>query len=129
MASSGVPARLSSFVGRKKGMGELRRVFSHTRVLTLLGPGGAGKTRLAVEFARQQESRFADGSIIVELGAVRGPVMVANAMADAAGLTLRADDALAELGRRLRDRQQLLLVDNCEHLIDAVATVLTRLLG
>ena len=75
-ARHGVPARLSSFVGRKQEMGELQRLFPHTRVLTLLGPGGCGKTRLAIEFARQHESRFADGSIVVELAAVRDPALV-----------------------------------------------------
>src|SRR4030088_252537 len=90
-APLGVPARLSSFVGRKQEMGELRRLLPHTRVLTLLGPGGCGKTRLAIEFARQQGSRFEDGSILVELAAVQDPTMVANAIAAAAGLTLTSE--------------------------------------
>jgi predicted ATPase/DNA-binding CsgD family transcriptional regulator len=128
-ARAGVPARLSSFVGRRKEMGELRRLFAHTRLLTLLGPGGCGKTRLAVEFAREQESRFADGSIVVELAAVRDPAMVNNAIAAAAGLTLSGKDPLAELSRRLRDKHLLAVVDNCEHVIDAVAASLARLLG
>jgi predicted ATPase/DNA-binding CsgD family transcriptional regulator len=128
-ARHGVPARLSSFVGRKQEMGELQRLFPHTRVLTLLGPGGCGKTRLAIEFARQHESRFADGSIVVELAAVRDPALVGNAIAAAAGLTLRAEDTSAELSRRLRDKHLLAVVDNCEHVIDAVATSLARLLG
>jgi predicted ATPase len=128
-APPGVPARLSSFVGRKKEMAELRRLLPHTRVLTLLGPGGCGKTRLAVEFARQQQSRFADGSILVELASLRDPTMVANAIAAAAGLTLTTEDPVTELSRRLRDKQLLAVVDNCEHLIAAVATALTQLLG
>ena len=97
MASSGVPARLSSFVGRKKEMGELRRLFPHTRVLTLLGPGGAGKTRLAVEFARQQESRFADGSIIVELAAVRDCLRQGQ---EAGWTSQRVAEALNAAGQR-----------------------------
>jgi predicted ATPase/DNA-binding CsgD family transcriptional regulator len=128
-APPGMPARLSSFVGRKKEMGELRRLLPHTRVLTLLGPGGCGKTRLAVEFARQQQSRFADGSILVELASLRDPTMVANAIAAAAGLTLTSEETMAELGRRLREKRLLAVVDNCEHLIGAVAEALTRLLG
>jgi len=110
-------------------MGELRRLLPHTRLLTIQGPGGCGKTRLAVEFARQQESRFADGSILVELAPVRDPEMVTNAIGAAAGLTLRADDPFAELRRRLGDKHLLVVVDNCEHLVEAVAASLARLLG
>src|SRR6266705_6093254 len=66
-APTGVPLRLSSFIGRKREMGELRRLLAHTRLLTMLGPGGAGKTRLATEFARAQGHRFADGQITIEL--------------------------------------------------------------
>src|SRR3981081_2089395 len=96
-APLGVPARLSSFVGRKKEMGEVRRLLPHTRVATLVGPGGCAQTRLAIEFARQQGSRFEDGSILVELASVRDPAMVANAIAAAAGLSLTAEDSVAEL--------------------------------
>lgn len=110
-------------------MGELRRLLSHTRVLTLLGAAGCGKSRLAVEFARQQESRFTDGSIFVELAAVQDTAMVANAIAAAAGLTLSSEDMMAELSQRLRDKHLLAVVDNCEHLIEAVAASVTRLLG
>ncbi len=67
-----VPARLSTFIGRKKELAELRRLSAHTRVLTILGPGGAGKTRLAMEFARQEHDRFADGAVLVELAEVMG---------------------------------------------------------
>ena len=127
-AASVIPARLSSFIGRKKELGELRRHFPHTRVLTLLGPGGCGKTRLAIEFVRQQEARFADGSIIVELAAVRDPAMVGDAIARAAGITLRREDTMAAICRRLQDKQLLAVVDNCEHLLDAVATALAGVL-
>src|ERR1700694_3801979 len=109
---SGIPARLSGFVGRKKEMGELRRHLPHTRVLTLLGPGGCGKTRLAIEFARQQEARFADGSMIVELAGRRYPAMVGDAIAMAAGITLQQEDTMAALCKRLQHKQLLAVVDN-----------------
>src|SRR5438876_1155234 len=95
------PLRLSSFIGRKKEMGELRRLLVHTRLLTVLGPGGAGKTRLAAEFARAQSHRFADGQITVELVEVRDPALVPDAFARAAGIRLQAEDTIGTLVHRL----------------------------
>jgi predicted ATPase/DNA-binding CsgD family transcriptional regulator len=124
-----VPARLSSFIGRKKEMAELRRLSAHTRVLTILGPGGAGKTRLATEFARQQRDRFADGALLVELAEVRDGSLVADAIARAARITVRGEDAQTALSRRLAGKHLLLVIDNCEHLVRPVAEVVVRLLG
>ena len=121
--------RLSSFIGRKKEMGELRRLLSHTRLLTMLGPGGAGKTRLATEFARAQSRRFADGQITVELVEVRDPALVPDAFARAAGIRLQAEDTVGTLVHRLISSEMLLLVDNCEHLTEAAARVVARLLA
>ena len=125
---SAVPASLSSFIGRKKEIGALRRLLPRTRILTLLGPGGCGKTRLAVELARQQQSRFRDGSILVELATVRQPDLVADAVARAAGITLGSEFEFETLVRRLKGRQMLLLLDNCEHLVGSVAAAVTNLL-
>jgi non-specific serine/threonine protein kinase len=124
-----IPARLSSFIGRKKEIAQLRRLSAHTRVLTILGPGGAGKTRLATEFARQQQDRFADGALLVELAEVRDGSLVADAIARAARITVRGEDAQAALGRRLAGKHVLLVIDNCEHLVRPVAEVVVRLLG
>ena len=121
--------RLSNFIGRKKELGELRRLMSHTRLLTILGPGGAGKTRLATEFARTQAPRFADGEIVVELAHVHDPALVADAIAGGAGIRLQAEDTVGTLVRRLKSSQTLLVVDNCEHLVEAAATVVARLLA
>jgi predicted ATPase/DNA-binding CsgD family transcriptional regulator len=128
-APAGVPLRLSSFIGRKKEMGELRRMLSHTRLLTMLGPGGAGKTRLATEFARAQGRRFADGQITVELVEVRDPALVPDAFARAAGIRLQAEDTVGTLVHRLISSEMLLVVDNCEHLTEAAARVVARLLA
>src|SRR5258706_3793036 len=124
-----VPVRLSSFIGRRKEMGELRRLLAHTRLLTMLGPGGAGKTRLATEFARAQGHRFADGQITIELVEVRDPALVPDAFARAAGIRLQAGDTIGTLLHRLSSSETLLAVDNCEHLIEAAATVGARLLS
>ncbi len=123
------PLRLSSFIGRKKEMGELRRLLVHTRLLTVLGPGGAGKTRLAAEFARAQSHRFADGQITVELVEVREPALVPDAFARAAGIRLQAEDTIGTLVHRLISSEMLIVVDNCEHLTEAAATVVARLLA
>ena len=98
-APADVPLRLSNFIGRKKEMGELRRLLVHTRLLTMQGPGGAGKTRLATEFARAQGHRFADGQITIELVEVRDPALVPDAFARAAGIRLQAEDAIGTLVR------------------------------
>ncbi len=124
-----MPAKPSSFIGRKRELAELRRLLAHTRALTLLGPGGCGKTRLAVEFARQQEPRFADGCMIVELAPVRDPAMVSNAIAATAGVRIISGDTLAELALSLRNRHLLAVIDNCEHLIEGVAATLSWLLA
>jgi non-specific serine/threonine protein kinase len=121
--------RLSSFIGRKKEMGELRRLLSHTRLLTMLGPGGAGKTRLATEFARAQGHRFADGQVTVELVEVRDPALVPDAFARAAGIRLQAEDTVGTLVHRLSSSEMLVVVDNCEHLTEAAASVVARLLS
>ena len=110
-------------------MGELRRLLAHTRLLTMLGPGGAGKTRLATEFARAQGHRFADGQITIELVEVRDPALVPDAFARAAGIRLQAEDAIGTLVHRLISSEMLLVVDNCEHLTEATAMVVARLLA
>jgi predicted ATPase len=124
---SGMPSRLSSFVGRRKELGELRRLVAHTRLVTLLGPGGSGKTRLATEFARQQESRFPEGAIFAELGDISDGALVVEAIARAASIRLVGHDHLTTLVGQLQ-RRHLVVVDNCEHLVESAAEVVTRLL-
>ncbi len=124
-----MPARLSSFVGRSKDLAALRRLLAHTRILTVLGPGGVGKTRLATEFARRQTSRFVDGSVVVELAGVRDPQQLGGVVAAAVGVTLERQDTPGVLARRLHEKQLLLVVDNCEHLVEPVAELVSRLLA
>ena len=128
-APAGVSLRVSNFIGRKKELGELRRLLAHTRLLTILGPGGAGKTRLATEFARRHASRFADKEVMVELVEVRDPSLIPDAIARAAGIRLQAEDTIGALVRRLKSSEMLLVVDNCEHLTDGAAAVVGRLLA
>ena len=125
----GFPAALTSFVGRAAVADEICGQLGEYRLVTVTGPGGAGKTRLAGEVARQVVGRFADGVWLAELAAVRDPAQVAPAVAAALGIrelpSVAAADALA---RTLARRQLLLVLDNCEHVIGAAAELCGRLL-
>ena len=125
----GFPAALTSFVGRAGVVDEVAGHLGQYRLVTVTGPGGAGKTRLAGEVARQVADRFADGVWLAELAAVRDPAQVAAAVAAALGLrelpSVAAADALAHA---LARRQLLLVLDNCEHMIGAAAELCGRLL-
>src|ERR1700749_411162 len=117
----GFPAALTSFVGPAPVVDEIAGHLSRYRLVTVTGPGGAGKTRLAGEVARQVTGRFADGVWLAELAAVRDPAQVAAAVAAALGIhdlpVVAASDALAQA---LARRQLLLVLDNCEQVIGAV---------
>ena len=125
----GFPAALTSFVGRG---GVVDGVIGHLgqyRLVTVTGPGGAGKTRLAGEVARQVAGRFADGVWLAELASVRDPAQVAGAVAAALGIReLPAVAAADALARALARRQLLLVLDNCEQVIGAAAELCGRLL-
>src|ERR1700734_575010 len=125
----GFPAALTSFVGRAPVGDEIAGHLSQYRLVTVTGPGGAGKTRLAGEVAKRVAGRFADGVWLAELAAVRDPAKVAAAVAAALGVrelpAVAAADALAQT---LARRQLLLVLDNCEQVIDAAAELCGRLL-
>ncbi|QWF77913.1 hypothetical protein HUW46_01306 [Amycolatopsis sp. CA-230715] len=100
----------------------MRRLLGTARLVTLTGPGGVGKTRLATRVARDAERAFADGVVFVELAQLRDGALVANLVADRLGLhDLSGLPAARQVIEHLRDRSLLLVLDNCEHLIDACA--------
>ncbi len=123
------PASLTSFVGRAQVVDEVVAQLAQHRLVTVTGPGGAGKTRLAGQVARQVAGRFADGVWLAELAAVRDPAQVAAAVGAALGIRdlppVAAADALAHA---LARRQLLLVLDNCEQVIGAAAELCGRLL-
>ncbi|MDQ6748738.1 MAG: AAA family ATPase, partial [Candidatus Dormibacteraeota bacterium] len=129
MSATAIPIRLSSFVGRRRELTELRRLLGHTRILTLLGPGGAGKTRLATELGRQLGDRYPDGVFFVDLSGVRDGALVGDAMARAAGVAVQGGSPMATLVRQLRDRQVLLLLDNCEQVVGDAALAAAEFLA
>jgi non-specific serine/threonine protein kinase len=128
-APGDLPAEPSSFVGRRAELAEVRHLLRGTRLLTLTGVGGVGKTRLASRVAGQVRRSFPDGVRLVELAGLRDPRLVPRAVANAVGIADQsARDEVEVLVECLSDRQLLLVVDNCEHLLPAVARLLLDLL-
>jgi predicted ATPase len=117
-----LPAEATSFIGRRRELAEVRTRLAGTRLVSLVGPGGVGKTRVAIRAATDLKRAFPNGAWLVELAEVKEPALVGNAVA--AALDLRdqaAAEPLALLLSYLRDKQLLLVVDNREHLLDAAA--------
>lgn len=124
-----LPAALTTFVGRRRDLAEVRRGLGATRLLTLTGMGGVGKTRLALE-AVASVADFVDGVWLVDLAAVRDPSLVANATATALGVPdLGTRPVIDQLAAFLAHRAPLIVLDNCEHLIDACAELAHALLS
>jgi predicted ATPase/class 3 adenylate cyclase/DNA-binding CsgD family transcriptional regulator len=128
-----LPVPMSSFVGRFDAIDTVARLVFDNRHVTLTGTGGAGKTRLAQQVAAETLEAFPDGVWWVDLVAVSDPELVPSAISRAAMLPEDRGDPLGGLARRLASRRTLLVLDNCEHLLDpsaeAVATVLTASSG
>jgi tRNA A-37 threonylcarbamoyl transferase component Bud32 len=116
-------------VGRERELLGVKARLRAGRLVTLAGPGGCGKTRLAIEVARDTQWRYPDGTWIVDLAALSDESLVPQAAAAALGLSERPGTSLLRsLGERLRDRQILVIVDNCEHLVEAAASLAGALL-
>ena len=126
----GFPAALASFIGRAGAMRDVAGLLEECRLVTVTGPGGVGKTRLAGEVAGQVAGRFADGAWLAELAAVRDPAQVAAVVAAALGIREQPGVTAAEaLARVLAGQQLLLVLDNCEHVIGAAAELCAGLLA
>ena len=124
-----LPAELTSFVGRRGEVAEVRRLLSGSRLVTLTGVGGVGKTRLALRAAAGLRRAFGDGVWLVQLDQLRNEALVAQAVTGVLGLHARSGfSPEAALAEYLADRRLLLLLDNCEHLVDAVAKLADQLL-
>jgi predicted ATPase/DNA-binding SARP family transcriptional activator len=125
-----LPARLTSFVGREDELAGVGKLVGQGRLVTLTGPGGAGKTRLAVEFAAIMVGRLPDGVWLAELAGVSDPGLVGAQVMQALGVRQTGGVPLLEaLGYRLRSAELLLVLDNCEHLLDACAGLVAALLA
>jgi predicted ATPase/DNA-binding CsgD family transcriptional regulator/DNA-binding XRE family transcriptional regulator len=124
-----LPVQVTSFVGRQRETAEVMRLLEQTRLLTLTGTGGCGKTRLALEVAASLLDSFSDGVLLVDLAPVHAGNLVPYALAAALGRRERSGEALMDsLVRYLSPRELLLVLDNCEHLIEPSASLAERVL-
>src|SRR6266566_5153864 len=111
-----LPAEATSFVGRRRELAELRKKLANARLVSLVGPGGVGKSRLALRAATDLGRGFAGGAWWVDFAEVRDPALVANALLAALDLRDQAGtEPLVLLLAYLKDRELLLVLDNCEH--------------
>jgi len=125
----GLRLEQTSFVGRRRELAEIVQALGRTRLLTLTGPGGAGKTRLAYEVAARLASSYPGGVHVVELGSLSRPELVSQAVASVLDVPLpETGPAEVALARQLAERRLLLVLDNCEHLLDASARLAAALL-
>jgi predicted ATPase/DNA-binding SARP family transcriptional activator/predicted RNase H-like HicB family nuclease len=125
-----LPLQLTSFIGREMEVARVERLLvGGTRLVTLCGPGGCGKTRLALAVAQEMVEGFEDGVWWVELASLSEPDLVPGALASALGVREVADRSLTEaLIEHLKPRETLLVLDNCEHLVEGCATLVDTLL-
>src|SRR6202022_1865113 len=122
--------QLTSFVGRDVVLTQLRELLAQNRVMTLTGAGGVGKTRLAIHVAAAMAGEFSDGVWYVDLAPITYPELVGVTVARALGLPDQPGRSTMDtLLRFVRDRQMLVVLDNCEHLLDASAELIVALLG
>jgi predicted ATPase len=120
---------VTSFIGRERELSEVKNLLANSRLLTLLGAGGLGKTRLSLQVAADTLDDFPDGVWLVELAPLGDERLVAPAVASVLGVSGEAGRPVAEaLAKHVHDRQLLIIMDNCEHLVQACAELATKLL-
>ena len=125
-----LPHQSSALIGREAELAEVQQLLDASRLVTLAGAGGVGKTRLALDAGARRLDRHADGVWMVELAPIADPALVASTVATALRIESSGDlGPLELLASRVRDKVMLLIVDNCEHLIGAVATMVEALLA
>jgi len=112
-----LPVQLTTFIGREREIAEIKAMVDDKRLLTLTGPGGCGKTRLALQAAAEMLDQFPNGIWLVELSALADPGLVAGAVAKDLGLRQEPSDMTGALADYLRGRQAMIILDGCEHLL------------
>lgn len=129
VANAHLPVQLTSFVGRGEQIGDIARILRDNRLATLTGAGGVGKTRLAVQVAARVADEFPGGIWFVDLAPVTNPLVVPVTLARTLGLADQPGRSTMEtVTKFVRDRTMLLVLDNCEHLLDASAALIVALL-
>jgi predicted ATPase len=122
-----LPRRLAPLIGREAELSQIASLLKEAPLVTLTGPGGIGKTRLAIEAAQRAAGEHPDGAFLVELAGVSDASGIPGVIARAMGIELRSDPD-AEIIERLRAWQALIVLDNCEHLVEAAAGLIERVL-
>ena len=129
-AKNNLPQQASSFIGREHELSEVKRLLTQSRLLTLVGIGGIGKTRLSLRLAADTLDAYPDGVWLVEFGAIVDPLLVPSSVAQALGVKERPGTQLTyALCAHLKSRRLLLVLDNCEHLVKACAELAGILLA
>lgn len=124
-----LPLQLTSFVGREAEIESVKALFESHRLVTLSGAGGSGKTRLSLQIAAELLETFPDGVWLVELAAVLGSDQIARAVADVLSIQERKDQSLSStIAEQIRNKRILIILDNCEHLIESSARLADQLL-
>ena len=127
-ARSNLPARGAVLIGRSDSMGSVSCELLRSRIVTIAGPAGIGKTSLAITTAATLLGSFGDAVLFVDLAPIADPSLVISVLASTLGLVLQADEPLAAIVEFLRDERVLIVLDNCEHVIEAVAGLADRIL-
>jgi DNA-binding winged helix-turn-helix (wHTH) protein len=122
-----LPSRLIRMVGRDDDVLALSNQLTSDRFVTIVGAGGVGKTTVAVAVAHDLIEQFAGAALFFDLGELSEPNLMATSLASMLGLSVQSDDATASLIAYLQDKRILLILDTCEHLIDAVAELAARI--
>ena len=124
-----LPTQLNSFVGREKELADVKKLLQNAHILTLLGPGGTGKTRLSIQSASESLTEYTDGVWLVELAPILDPLLIPRTIAIAIGLREEPQRPVIDmLCDYLSEKKMLLLLDNCEHVVDACAHMADRIL-
>jgi predicted ATPase len=126
--ATNLPRFITPLIGRSTAVEMLRNLVCAYRLVTLTGPGGIGKTTLALQVASDLSHEFGDGVWLVELAPLSGPELVPSAMAGVLGVNLGGETTAAAMARALHQKNLLLVLDNCEHVIDGAANLAETLL-
>jgi predicted ATPase/DNA-binding winged helix-turn-helix (wHTH) protein len=126
-ALGSLPARPTRVIGREQEIKSLSDRIAQTQLFTIVGPAGVGKTTLAVEIAHASSARFAEGTSFVDLATLEDPALIPSAIAGALGIPVQGTDPMTVVLAHIRSRQLLLVLDNCEHLIEAVSTIVEHI--
>jgi len=123
-----LPVYLTSFVGRDDEVRQLAATLTEHRLVTILGPGGAGKTRLATEFSTTVRRRYSDGVWLIDLAQITDATRISSTIGETIGVTGGFGDTIDEVAQSLRGRRSLLVLDNCEHIIEGLRGLVVALL-